>query len=112
MAWYDGLIPGRRKQLEEKLNPAQPFIAREEGFNITSREVPTNYRNAYEQQEVVNRGVNMIVDDVSEIPTDVGEKIVGLDPIIKNIRKSRVNLLLNIEPNPFQDINSFKRSNV
>ena len=35
MAWYDGLIPGRRKQLEEKLNPAQPFIAREEGFNIT-----------------------------------------------------------------------------
>ena len=110
MAWYDGLIPGRRKQLEEKLNPAQPFIAREEGFNITSRETPTNYRNAYEQQEVVNRGVNMIVDDVSEIPIDVGDKIVGLDPIVKNIRKSRVNLLLNIEPNPFQDINSFKRN--
>jgi HK97 family phage portal protein len=110
MAWYDGLIPGRRKQLEEKLNPAQPFIAREEGFNITSRETPTNYRNAYEQQEIVNRGVNMIVDDVAEIPIDVGDKIVGLDPIIKNIRKSRVNLLLNIEPNPFQDINSFKRN--
>ena len=110
MAWYDGLIPGRRQQLEEKLNPAQPFIARDEGFNITSRETPTNYRNAYEQQEIVNRGVNMIVDDVAEIPTDVGDKIVGLDPIIKNIRKSRVNLLLNIEPNPFQDINSFKRN--
>ena len=110
MAWYDGLIPGRRQQLEEKLNPAQPFISRDEGFNVTSREIPTNYRNAYEQQEVVNRGVNMIVDDVAEIPIDVGDKIVGLDPIIKNIRKSRVNLLLNIEPNPFQDINSFKRN--
>ena len=110
MAWYDGLIPGRRQQLEEKLNPAQPLISRDEGFNITSREIPTNYRNAYEQQEVVNRGVNMIVDDVAEIPIDVGDKIVGLDPIIKNIRKSRVNLLLNIEPNPFQDINSFKRN--
>jgi len=110
MAWYDGLIPGRRQQLEEKLNPAQPFISRDEGFNVTSREIPTNYRNAYEQQEVVNRGVNMIVDDVAEIPIDVGNKIVGLDPIIKNIRKSRVNLLLNIEPNPFQDINSFKRN--
>ena len=110
MAWYDGLIPGRRQQLEEKLNPAQPLISRDEGFNITSREIPTNYRNAYEQQEVVNRGVNMIVDDVAEIPIDVGNKIVGLDPIIKNIRKSRVNLLLNIEPNPFQDINSFKRN--
>ena len=110
MAWYDGLIPGRRQQLEEKLNPAQPLISRDEGFNITSREIPTNYRNAYEQQEVVNRGANMIVDDVAEIPIDVGDKIVGLDPIIKNIRKSRVNLLLNIEPNPFQDINSFKRN--
>ena len=110
MAWYDGLIPGRRQQLEEKLNPAQPLISRDEGFNITSREIPTNYRNAYEQQEVVNRGVNMIVDDVAEIPIDVGDKVVGLDPIIKNIRKSRVNLLLNIEPNPFQDINSFKRN--
>ncbi len=106
MAWYDRFIPGRT----EKLNPAQPFIAREEGFNITTRENPINYRNAYEQQEVVNRGVNMIVDDVAEIPVDVGDKVVGLQPVVKNIRRSRVNSLLNIEPNPFQDINSFKRN--
>ena len=106
MAWYDRFIPGRI----EKLNPAQPFIAREEGFNITTRENPINYRNAYEQQEVVNRGVNMIVDDVAEIPVDVGDKVVGLQPVVKNIRRSRVNSLLNIEPNPFQDINSFKRN--
>ena len=104
MAWYDRFIPGRT----EKLNPAQPFIAREEGFNITTRENPINYRNAYEQQEVVNRGVNMIVDDVAEIPVDVGDNVVGLQPVVKNIRRSRVNSLLNIEPNPFQDINSFK----
>jgi len=105
MAWYDRLL-GR----EEKLNPAQPMISREEGIAITTRENSTNYRNAYEQQEVVNRGVNMIVDDVAEIPIDVGEKIVGINPVVKNIRKTKVNTLLNIEPNPFQDISSFKRN--
>jgi HK97 family phage portal protein len=105
MAWYDRLL-GR----EEKLNPAQPMISREEGIAITTRENSTNYRNAYEQQEVVNRGVNMIVDDVAEIPIDVGEKIVGISPVVKNVRRSKVNTLLNIEPNPFQDISSFKRN--
>jgi len=105
MAWYDRLL-GR----EEKLNPAQPMISREEGMAITTRENSTNYRNAYEQQEVVNRGVNMIVDDTAEIPIDVGEKIVGISPVVKNIRRSKVNTLLNVEPNPFQDISSFKRN--
>jgi HK97 family phage portal protein len=105
MAWYDRLL-GR----EEKLNPAQPMISREEGIAITTRENSTNYRNAYEQQEVVNRGVNMIVDDVAEIPIDVGEKIVGISPVVKNVRRSKVNTLLNVEPNPFQDISSFKRN--
>ena len=105
MAWYDRLL-GR----EEKLNPAQPMISRDEGMAITTRENSTNYRNAYEQQEVVNRGVNMIVDDVAEIPIDVGEKIVGISSVVKNIRRSKVNTLLNVEPNPFQDISSFKRN--
>ena len=106
MAWYDRLIPRR----EEKINPAQPMISREEGMMVSTRENSTNYRNAYEQQEVVNRGVNMIVDDVAEVPVDVGEKVIGITPVVKNIRRSRVNSLLNVEPNPFQDISSFKRN--
>ena len=105
MAWYDRLL-GR----EEKLNPAQPMISREEGLTVSTRENSTNYRNAYEQQEVVNRGVNMIVDDVAEIPIDVGSKIAGITPVVKNIRRSKVNNLLNVQPNPFQDISSFKRN--
>jgi HK97 family phage portal protein len=110
MAWYDRLL-GRTPQVdEEKLNPAQYVISRNEGMTIDSREIVTNYRNAYEQLEIVNRAVNMIVDDVSEIPFAVGEKLVGTTNVLKNIRKSKVNLLLNIEPNPFQDISSFKRN--
>ena len=105
MAWYDRLL-GR----EDKLNPAQPMISREEGLTVSTRENSTNYRNAYEQQEVVNRGVNMIVDDVAEIPVDVGTKINQITPVVKNIRRSKVHALLNVEPNPFQDISAFKRN--
>jgi len=110
MAWYNNLFSRTPKEdAEEKLNPAQRFIAREEGFSLGTTEIFTNYRNAYEQIEVVNRAVNLIVDDTAEIPVDVGEKL-SLTPIVKNIRRSKVDILLNVEPNPFQDINSFKRN--
>jgi len=107
MAWYDRFL-GRDS--EEKLNPAQYVISRNEGMTVDSKEVVTNYKNAYEQLEIVNRAVNMIVDDVSEIPFAVGEKLVGTSNILKNIRRSKVDLLLNVEPNPFQDVSAFKRN--
>ena len=107
MAWYDRFLGIQR---EEKENPAQYVISRDQGTTIQSQEVVHNYRNAYEQLEIVNRAVNMIVDDAAEIPFDVGEKITGTNPIVKNIRRSRVDLLLNTEPNPFQDVSTFKRN--
>jgi len=107
MAWYDRFL-GRDKQ--EKENPAQYVISRDEGMTIDSRENIITYRNAYESLEVVNRAVNMIVDDSAEVPFDVGEKIIGVQPIKKDIRRSRVDLLLNKEPNPFQDVSTFKRN--
>ena len=111
MAWYDRLL-GRNQDFydDEKLNPAQYVISRDEGMTIDSREVITNYRNAYEQLEIVNRAVNMIVDDSAEIPFQIGDQIQGINNIVKNIRKSRVNTLINKEPNPFQDISTFKRN--
>ena len=63
------------------------MIAREEGLTIDSRENVLNYRNAYETLEIVNRAVNMIVDDASEIPFDVGEKIQGITPIKKELKQ-------------------------
>jgi len=109
MAWYDRLL-GRTPETEEKLNPAQYVISRNEGLTVDSREVVTNYRNAYEQLEIVNRAVNMIVDDVADIPYTLGNQTPGTSNIVKNIRKSKVDILVNREPNPFQDINSFKRN--
>ena len=109
MAWYD-FITGNNRDVEEKLNPSQFVISRDQGLEVLSRENVTNYRNAYEQLEVVNRAVNMIVDDAAEIPFDVGEAVTGLDSVYKGIRRSKVNLLLNVQPNPFQDVSAFKRN--
>ena len=106
MAWYDRLI-GRKVETEEKLNPAQPYYDHK---TEPSREKVVNYERAYEDLEVVNRGVNMIVDDASEIPVLVGGQISGLLSVVKGIKRSRVDLLLNKEPNPYQDISTFRRN--
>lgn len=103
MAWYDRLL-GR--DVEEKLNPAQEFY---EHKTTSSREPITQYKKAYEELEIVNRGVNMIVDDTAEIRTKVGTAIKGRS-IVKNIKRAKVDLLINQEPNPFQDINTFRRN--
>ena len=107
MAWYDRFLGIDR---EEKENPAQYIISRDQGLTVDTRENTISYRNAYETLEIVNRGVNMIVDDTAEIPFDVGTKIEGVNPIKKSLGRTRVELLLNTEPNPFQDVSTFKRN--
>jgi len=106
MAWYDRFIT-RTPDAEEKLNPAQQYY---DHSTAPSREFTLKYEKAYEDIEIVNRGVNLIVDDASEIKTTVGEQIQGLQNIVKGVKRSKVRLLLNKEPNPFQDISTFKRN--
>lgn len=93
----------------ERLNPSQPSISAASG-SASSKEPTYQYERAYAEIEIVNRATNMIVDDVSEIPTAVGDQIKGVPPIVKGIRKTRVHTLLNEQPNPYQDINTFKRN--
>ena len=105
MAWYDRFI-GKKVEAEEKLNPAQSYYA---GTVENTREPTISYERQYEELEIVNRAVNMIVDDSAEIPSI----IVGsrrLNGIIKGIKRAKVETLLNFEPNLFQDINTFKRN--
>jgi len=101
MAWYDKIL-GRT----EKLNPAQYL----DGGKIeSSRERTINYERMYEELEIVNRGVNMIVDDAAEIPTAVSP-INSFKGVTTGVKRAKVDILLNRTPNPFQDINSFKRN--
>tara|TARA_R110000772_G_scaffold3131_2_gene11383 strand:- start:1270 stop:2457 length:1188 start_codon:yes stop_codon:yes gene_type:complete len=104
MAWYNNIFGAA--VVEEKLNPAQEYI----GLTTqSSREPNFSYERAYEDLEVVNRGVNMIVDDVAEIPTTVSREN-SFKGQVPGIKRSKVDLLLNKSPNPYQDINSFKRN--
>ena len=104
MAWYDRFL--RKEEEVEKLNPIQQYLGQ---ATETSREYTQNYETYYETLEIVNRGVNIVVDDVSEIPHKVGAA-AGHHASVKGIKKSRVSLLLNREPNPFQDVSAFKRN--
>ena len=102
MAWYNFW----RADAEEKLNPAQYLDA---SVSERSREFTTSYERMYEQIEVVNRGVNMIVDDTAEIPLSISPQ--GAFPgVVSGVKRGKVDQLLNRSPNPFQDINSFKRN--
>ena len=103
MAWYDRFF--RREEAEEKLNPIQSYL----GVSTqTSREFTDKYETYYENLEVVNRAVNMVVDDAAEIPAVVNR--VSVPGVISGIKRAKVDTLLNREPNPFQDINTFKRN--
>jgi HK97 family phage portal protein len=94
----------------EKLNPAQRHLSSEGTQSESTREPTYSYIQCYEKLEVVNRGVNMIVDDAAQIKHVVGDAITGLTPFVRGVRKAQLTRILNKEPNPFQDINSFKRA--
>ena len=106
MAWYNNLFGTKTVEVEvEKLNPIQQYFG---GNMESSREFTSSYEAYYENLEVVNRAVNMVVDDAAAVSTTV--KPVSTPGLVKGIKRSKVELLLTKEPNPFQDINTFRRN--
>lgn len=105
MAWYKFGF-GKSEDTEEKLNPAQPYYER---LSEPTREFTFSYERAYEDLEIVNRGVNIIVDDCAEINANVHYD-TSFPGVVKGIKGSKLNNLLNREPNPFQDVSSFRRN--
>lgn len=96
--------------LVEKLNPSQHSIADDSG-PVQSTEPVYTYQQYYSLLEIVNRGVNMIVDDSAEIGFSVGEDKIVSFSVNKNPTKRKTMLsVLNIQPNPYQDIHSFRRA--
>ena len=108
MAWYDNILGKKVEDADDmylKLNPVQQYLNQ----TVSSREATYSYERYYEDLEIVNRGVNMIIDDVAEIPVRVGGPTKAVS-IVKGIKRAKVDLLLNKEPNLYQDINTFKRN--
>ena len=104
MAWYDRFFRSE-EDIYEKLNPVQQYFGTE---SQSSREHTQSYEKYYETLEIVNRAVNMVVDDCAEIPSIV--QPIGMSGVVKGIKRSKVQKLINEEPNLFQDISSFKRN--
>ncbi len=92
----------------EKLNPAQRWISTAEPES-NSREPERSYVYYFENLEIVNRAVNMIIDDSAEINYSIGTEKVGF-PVRGGLKRKTVETLLNYQPNPFQDIHSFRRN--
>lgn len=99
--WYSNVV--------EKLNPAQEEIKDEQGE--TQDSTTTRIRSiqyAYKTTEVVNRGVNLVVDAAADINLDVKDKINSVGVI--SIRPEKLKRLINYQPNDFQDVNVFRRN--
>lgn len=94
--------------LVEKLNPGQRWISYMEPQSPTT-EPEQSYIFYYESLEVVNRAVNMIVDDAAEVNYKIGSDKVGY-PKQSGLKRKTVDTLLNVQPNPYQDLHSFRRN--
>ena len=79
--------------LVEKLNPAQPTIARMEGSKSVPEPRTHSVISSYKNIEIINRAVQLIINACNEIPF-----------IIEGPNEyKKINRMLNIKPNPWED---------
>lgn len=100
MGWIQNIL--------QKLNPAQRTIALDQGEQPTTQTKLLSVERAVQLIEVVNRCVNLTVDNTAMIDFEVGAtlKFTGMVP---GMRRDRLELLLNTRPNPYMDISTFRR---
>lgn len=98
-----------RNSIQQKLNRAQEDIAHQRGQAV-SRQPQYSYRFFYSNLQIVNRAINMLVDDASQIKFKVGENISNITRVnVSFTKRTQLQNLLNYQANPFQDRNSFFR---
>ena len=86
-----------REWLSQKLNPIQPTIASMHPYVVP--ETIVEFEQAYREIEIVHRSIDMVINACVDTPL----KVCGKTPAKK------VNRLLNVRPNPFEDRNRFFR---
>lgn len=100
MGWLTSIV--------NKLNPVQSAIARDEGEQSSTQTKILTVTNAYDLIEVVNRCVNLTVDNACMVNYDVGASY-KFTAVYPGVRQTRLQELLNFRPNPFMDISTFRR---
>lgn len=104
---------GIRTWLVQKLNPAQELISNESPSATTSNTKALTTTRAFEDIEVVNRCVNLLIDNASQVRYDIKEQYrftpIGAGKASGGIRRDKVTEILNVRPNPFMDASTFWR---
>lgn len=104
---------GIRDWFRTKENPAQVVISREESSAVRSNTKSYTTTVAYQGVEVLNRCVNLLVDNSSQVGYDVKDKYsftpVGAGIASGGIRQQKLKEILNVRPNPYMDISTFWR---
>jgi HK97 family phage portal protein len=102
-------MPTLWQSIVEKLNPVQDIIAMEEGSTVSSSQTKVlTLANAYDMVEVVNRCVNILIDNTSMVNYDVANTL-SFTGQVTGVRQKTLTTLLNNRPNPYMDINTFRR---
>ena len=89
----------------------------EEGQNVSADDYKFYFKNAYDKIEVVNRGVDLLVDSASEVDISFAENSSKLQPrtrpnnsnVERKLRRPTVEKKLQYNPNSVVDINTFRR---
>jgi HK97 family phage portal protein len=102
-------VANLRNKLYNKNNPAQRYIAEEAGTSVSSNQTKQRTtENSYNLMEIVNRCVNLLVDLGSDIEFDIKDSL-PFTSRIGGVRAKSLKVLLNHRPNPYMDINTFRR---
>lgn len=99
---------GIRNWLVEKLNPVQHIMKDTEPASERTLRTPYSASAAFRQVGLVNRTVNMVVDGAAECNYEVGAQNKGISSY-GTIKAVTLDKLLNVQPNPFMDISTFRR---
>jgi HK97 family phage portal protein len=95
--------------LLNKLNPAQEDIVGDYGTHHGPSNKHYSNSKAYKDMQVVNRGVNLIIDSASQIKLDIGDSLPTFVAGTR-LRVKKLDILLNFTPNQFLTNEEFLRN--
>ena len=90
-------------------------IADDEGEILNTAFQKHFYKYAYNDLEIVRRGVDLIVDLASEVEVSINGRIPGHTPVYipegreQAIRQKKLDTILNYVPNDVENMNEFRR---
>lgn len=99
---------GLKSWITEKLNPGQRIIRDMEPVSHRTNRKPFTTGQAYSKIEILNRTANMVIDSAAECSYTVGDKY-NIVTYANGVKTKALDTLLNVRPNPFMDISTFRR---